>query len=92
MSETSGAALITITHDVNVAALVGSFSAPWPIRQPMPTTRSSRPGFLPSMAKKLTTRLSSGLVAAAATIVGALAGLLPAIVAVRFTVIDAIRY
>lgn len=46
----------------------------------------------PSMAKKLTTRLSSELFAAAATIVGALAGLIPAIVAVRFKVIDAIRY
>jgi len=46
----------------------------------------------PSMAKKLTTRLSSELFAAAATIVGALAGLIPAIAAVRFKVIDAIRY
>ena len=44
------------------------------------------------MAKKLTTRISSELLAAAATIVGALTGLIPAIVAVRFRVIDALRY
>lgn len=74
VSEPSGGALITIIHDVNVAAPVGSFAAPWPIRQPIPTTRSSRPGFLASMAQKLTTRAGSGLVA------------------VRFTVIDALRY